>query len=1108
MSDIESVRESAAAGKLLVITGAGTSMGLASKSTPAVSWKALIQSALSFCSLKGLIDPVQLARYEAILISTDIDEMIGVATFATKKLGGPKGILFADWLNSVFSMQRCSNGAMKNAVIALSKSNVPIATLNYDVLLEKASRLSTISMDEPRKVMGWARREAAGILHLHGVWDKPHSVVFASEDYVTAVKDEFRQNLQRGLTSYKHVLFIGCGTTFEDPNLAGLITWMRSVVGTGALKHHALVLNSEVAERHKDKLWHGFVDPIGYGNDHLDLPQFIIDSIALPSKSQVSLSRRKKQFDTVVIDNYRSHLLKDCGKMTIEGVRADDDTANQKFDLEKLFVPLEVSAIPPEYVASDPRREEKLKRWAKLNPHPLTFGAALSKSIRIALLALPGGGKTLLLKRLAVAYADRQRRIATNDELPDFDLLPVLIRCREWRNYINLPIQSLIERIPEITGNRNLDGFYAALEPRLKSGRVLLLVDGLDEIHSDGDRSTFVENLEQFLNDYPKVRLVVTSREAGFALVAPSLMRFCARWRIAPLTSDAITLLCDHWHELMSSNTADAGAESREVVSTILANSALNRLAENPLLLTMLLVVKHGNGRLPPDRVSLYARAVEVLLDTWNIRGHAALGIKEAVPQLAYIAFRLMQQGKQTATEKELLSLIEECRVEVPLIRFYAKDTPSEFLKRVELRSSLLLEAGRTIEHGRAVPFYQFRHLTFQEYLAAVAVVEGHYDGYTQGEEITVPFSDQVSADEWKEVVPMAAVLAKKQANPLIMKLIALGEIEEADLRTNFADEKYDWSSSQRMPPPISRLTQCLVEEAEFSQDALDGALRLVATFAHGCMPSENWGALRRGPFGDALFDVAWSLYDSQSLPRQAWLRNTVSLLAGHARTAADWSSTSSFKEIELGLSAEDENRNGRAAASICGIMWLYKTSVATKIGEFVHLLARHLASPNIATKEVVQWAVAMLISRDNVVQDNGSPIEHRYLDDLVDDWVVSSQADHESIASFALIACLSFARNSWKPVLKPKTKAWVLQLLREQNNKRPHSPFEAAVLLMYHSGNPVDKSALILFSKRFRTGNAQDVIIEALANDVGVSVDEIRKVRPPRLSRQFVALD
>ena len=189
----------------------------------------------------------------------------------------------------------------------------------------------------------------------------------------------------------------------------------------------------------------------------------------------------------------------------------------------------------------------------------------------------------------------------------------------------------------------------------------------------------------------------------------------------------------------------------------------------------MLLVVKHGAGRLPPDRVSLYSRAVEVLLDTWNIKGHDPLNQKEAVPQLACVAFQLMRAGKQTATERELLTLLEEARDSVPRIRRYAKDTPHEFLRRVELRSSLLVEAGHQVEGTRAVPFYQFRHLTFQEYLAGVAAVEGHYMEYDKSDSVLTPLASCLTSEEWKEVIPMAAVLARKQAEPLMAALVAEG---------------------------------------------------------------------------------------------------------------------------------------------------------------------------------------------------------------------------------------------------------------------------------------------------------------------------------------------
>jgi predicted NACHT family NTPase len=162
------------------------------------------------------------------------------------------------------------------------------------------------------------------------------------------------------------------------------------------------------------------------------------------------------------------------------------------------------------------------------------FGTAFGKHERVVLLALPGGGKSLLLKRLAVAYANPARREASVDQLPELDLTPVLIRCREWREHIHRPILTLLGNISDITGQPSLAGLIGALVPLFKKGRALLLVDGLDEIHDDAIRTIFVEHLETFLNDNPRTRVVITSREAGFSLVAPSLARFCTRWRIAP----------------------------------------------------------------------------------------------------------------------------------------------------------------------------------------------------------------------------------------------------------------------------------------------------------------------------------------------------------------------------------------------------------------------------------------------------------------------------------------------------------------------------------------------------------------------------------------------
>ncbi|TMJ20583.1 MAG: NACHT domain-containing protein [Alphaproteobacteria bacterium] len=1090
MNAVDELQESASAGKLVVVMGAGVSLALNDGKRPARTWAGLLESAFRFAKQKGKINDVQLARWTEALSSPDMDELLGAAEFIIRKLGGRAGLLYARWLEGELGPLRAGKGPMEGAVAALVRANVPICTLNYDTLIEQAASLPSLTLHDTRKVMEWARKEAPGILHLHGIWDNPQSVVLGVSDYNEAVDDKFREALQRSLSMFNRLLFVGCGETLQDPNFSSLIEWSRRAVGGAALQHYGLIKSDEVDLRHRDTRWHGFIDPVSYGDTYADLPKFISGEILKKVPAAGARTNRPSKVDSDVINRYREFLVSDCGQMTIEGVRADADTAKQKFDIERLFVPLQVAAIPPEIPESDPKREEKLKRWQKEYADPVPFGQALKTHPRLALLALPGGGKTLLLKRLAVAYAEPKRRTAIADALPATDLLPILIRCREWRDHIKLPISTLIGRISEISGRPELAGLLEALDARLKSGRIVLLVDGLDEIHSDSDRSSFVENLDKFLEEFPKIRMVVTSREAGFALVAPSLSRFCSKWKIAPLSEEAIVSLCTHWHNLMGGSGKDAADELLQVTTTILGSEALRRLAENPLLLTMLLVVKHGYGRLPPDRVSLYERAVEVLLDTWNIKGHAALNPREAVPQLAFLALRLVQQGKQTATERELLELIEQSRQDVPLVRLYARDTPSEFLKRVELRSSLLLEAGRMVEDGRAVPFYQFRHLTFQEYLAAVAVVDGHYSGYRQGESILSPFGSSVTSDEWKEIVPMAAVLAKKQADPLISKLISLGmEAEKDFVESDTSEHRHAYSPSYRMPAPVSRLTQCLIEEAEFSVSNIDDALRLVATFAHGCLGPENWPALMRGPFGQALFEKAWVLYASHGLPRQAYMRNTTALMGVYRRDVSQWVCDSAIDELRGRLIGEDQEQHGQTAATICGIIWTRAEESIAALGKLQPELEAGLDSTKEHIWEHMAWALALLHAYSESSKYLNR-LKTSSLDILVRRWFQVEANKEESVVDFAIGATFAFRRKRWIPKLDfTQIKLLEIALDREASDTG-RSEHGAAALIAYHARILDDESILIpiLRSVGGRAGHGKDIgdMVASLGADLG----------------------
>lgn len=1064
---LNAVRDSIAKGELVVVVGTGCSISLTNNKCQSLSWTGLIESGFQFAKMKGKVTEEQIEIWGNMLRSSDIDDTLSAAEYVGRKLEAPEGELYARWLNESFQDVLPVNSDMSSAIKIIASLGIPICTLNYDSLLESVTGLPPIVLSDTRKATAWMRGEENSILHLHGHWQQPETCILGIRDYEKTLNSESRNLFQRHLSAFKRLLFIGCGDTFSDPNFSALIRWLKTHMNASSLQHYALVNEKQLIERHADPTWHGFVDPISYGELHSDLPKLLGNIFVSKSggarRVVPATKKNKGDKNLKLISDYREFLIRDCGQMTIEGVRADMDTAQRRFDLEKLFVPLDLLPCPPDISLDDPVRQKKLSLWKRKSKDAQPFGDIFEKTKGLALLALPGGGKSLLLKRLAVAYASPDRRLKSDDGLPQIEITPVLIRCREWRDHITLPIATLLKRLPDITGQPELDGLCLALTPLFRTGKILLLIDGLDEIHDDADRTVFVENLRAFLDQYPRTKLVVTSREAGFNLVAPYLATYCEQWRVAPLSHDAIKQLCSHWHKLMAGNSPEALSEAETLGAVLTSNVALRRLAENPLLLTMLLVVKHGAGRLPPDRVSLYGRAVEVLLDTWNIKGHDALNMKEAIPQLSYIAYELMQAGQQTATEQELLGLLEKARRNVPQINRYARDTPYEFLKRVELRSSLLLEAGHQVENGRAVPFYQFRHLTFQEYLTALAIVEGHYDGYDTKVAITKPLTGRLASDEWKEVVPMTAVLAGKQAEPIIKALVNQGNIlqRKMDAGKGFAG-KTEWLKHPGvLPSVIARLVQSLIEEAQAEPRTLAAALKLIAYFARGCHAVMDWRALCRGPYAQELIHQAWELYQSMELPEETWIRNSYASFAAYRKPTNYWVSAEGQEELyELLNDCSDQNIC-LGLMTCVGILWNGKgmppkEKISTNVYSRIETLLFH---ENRAVAHVALWNWGLHRHRGQVTQLPDPKI----LDFLAEKIAECNADDSNNLFAFSLDSCLGFPRKIWTP----KLTATQIEFFRSLSNFSESTPwirYSCAVLaIAFHSRDIWNDEQLVL---------------------------------------------
>ena len=356
----------------------------------------------------------------------------------------------------------------------------------------------------------------------------------------------------------------------------------------------------------------------------------------------------------------------------------------------------------------------------------------------------------------------------------------------------------------------------------LLAGKALVLVDGLDEISDSGDRAAFVITLRSAVHAYPGSAIVVTSREAGFRHVAAHLSPICTRATLSAFDTDDIRRLCRAWHREVVGDTEKVLSDANQLSNSIIATDRIRRLAINPLLLTTLLLVKRWVGSLPTRRAVLYGKAVEVLLMTWNTEGHAPIPEEEALPQLCYIASAMMLDGVQKISRPRLAARLREARDALPMELGYVQGSVEEFIHRVEDRSSLLMMTGHDVEDGQLVEFFEFRHLTFQEFLTARAMVEGWHPGRKESDTFISVLEPHFTDEEWFEVVPLAAALGGKATESLIRRLTDLAM--SADAVRPVSEPKRGFSRT-RVAPYVTRiLASCLADEAAARPDTVRAA--------------------------------------------------------------------------------------------------------------------------------------------------------------------------------------------------------------------------------------------------------------------------------------------
>ena len=439
----------------------------------------------------------------------------------------------------------------------------------------------------------------------------------------------------------------------------------------------------------------------------------VVEKSEMPNHLDEALVKYKKYIET------ESKM-----EMSPRGLPANIHSILQNPDVENLFIPLRFSRISDyeNQIHSEPK-EHTIK---DLIPDSGSF-------VRVVLSG-PGGGKTTLMKRLISAYGlEKISDENVKDNLPSRKLFPVIIRCNDpelWSG--KLSILSILGKVlsrSKVNFSQDQNkALVKHISNLIKKGTALILIDGVDEISDNEKREGFMGDVITFIKKNPKVNIIISTRIVSFGQLAKNLRitKQITCWIIRPFEKEDIECFCKKWYRVLVPKNEN-NAEAEKLINAITSNKNTSDIAKTPILLTTLFLVNKKHGKLPSRRAELYGDCLEVLLFTWNTEKYPPVSRRDALPQLAYLAYHMFFNGQRMIEKKDLCNILSKARNDMD--HLVIDETVQEYIDRVEERSAVLVKRGNHAIEGRleTIEDYEFQHSTFIEYLAAYAITKGHF---------------------------------------------------------------------------------------------------------------------------------------------------------------------------------------------------------------------------------------------------------------------------------------------------------------------------------------------------------------------------------------------
>lgn len=274
--DLRYLQQAHADGVLVPVVGAGLSAAAAG--LPA--WPELLNIGLKYaianCGLPEhapLLDEARKERIEGRLITAfdKLQEALGVTT------GKDESLNYRAFLADVFAEPTIYSTDLLDALRFLQPRR--IITTNYDLLLERDAVCPPLSLtwQQPAEIRQMFR-VGRGIVHLHGSWDRPSSVVLSQKDYNRIKQNKPAKAIAEAIFHSGVLMFLATSLNgTHDPHLGDLLAEFESLAdpARGEPAPHVMLLRGRLDGQQLARLQMQGIRAVSYGDNYDDLPGFL-----------------------------------------------------------------------------------------------------------------------------------------------------------------------------------------------------------------------------------------------------------------------------------------------------------------------------------------------------------------------------------------------------------------------------------------------------------------------------------------------------------------------------------------------------------------------------------------------------------------------------------------------------------------------------------------------------------------------------------------------------------------------------------------------------------------------------------------------------------------